>query len=167
MGVSEKDVPDLNVFGFVMGSRPESPAFAPGGRLETDRSRFAKSAYEPGGAEMTYPVRDGIFSYTHPEPSFCRWIWVDAGAHYTPRSRRADVLVVQEYFYCKAGDLPEATARARMNDLADAARALSPDLDASATFQRLTNQYLVTTRIEYRPLRAVGAGEAGLCGALI
>ena len=160
VGVNEKAVPNLEVFGFVMGSKPESPEFAPGGRLEIDRGRFAKSAYEPGGVEMTYPVRDGIFNYKHPAPAFCSWTWVDVNAHYTPRSRRADVLVVQEYFYCKAGDLPEPTARARMNELAEAAKALSPDIDASASFQKLTNQYLVTTRIEYKPLRAIGAEES-------
>lgn len=162
MVVSDGDVPDFDVFGFTMGSRPDSPAFAPGGRLETETGRFAKSAYEPGGAEMTYPVKDGIFKYRHPGRAFCDWVWVDVNAHYTPRSRRADALIVQEYFYCKAENLPETVARAHMNELADAAKALSPDIDATVRFTRLTNQYLVTTRMEYRPLRAIGAAEAGL-----
>ncbi len=160
MVVNGTEVPDFDVFGFKMGSRPESPVFAQGGRLEVEKGRFVRSAYEPGGPMMTYPVRDGLFSYTHPGKPCCSWIWVDVFAHYTPRSRRADVLVVYEYFYCKHGDLPETSIRARMNELADDAKALSPDIEASARFQRLTNQYLVTTTIEYKPLRAVGAAEA-------
>ena len=169
MGVSSNSVPDLEVFGFVFGSKPESPAFGPGGELEVETGRFAKSAYEPGGAEMTYPYDDEVFTFRREGFSdFFRdkkrgvngWLWRNLHVHYTPRSRRADALEVWDYFVCKHGDLKESFVLERRNEIADAAKAKYPEIDASTRYQRLASQYLVKTRLEYRPLRAVGKAEA-------
>ncbi len=171
MGVS-RDVPNLEVFGFVFGSRPDSPAFGPGGELEVDTGRFARSAYLPGGAELSFPIDDSVFKWW-PEGynDFFRrpkdrgkygWVLRMMTVHYTPRSRRADAVEVFDHYICKHGDLKESFVREHENDLANAVRAKYPQIDASVRYVRLTNQYRVITRLEYRPLRAVGAAECGI-----
>ena len=169
MGLIEEDVPNLEVFGFVFGSKPESPAFGPGGELEVETGRFAKSAYEPCGAEMTYPFDDEVFTLKREGfADFFRdkkrgsngWLWRNLHVHYTPRSRRADALEIWDYFVCKHGDLKESFVLARKDEIAKAAMAKYPEIDASTRYQRLASQYLVKTRLEYRPLRAVGKAEA-------
>ena len=169
MGVSEKDVPNLEVFGFVFGSKPESPAFGSGGELEVETGRFVKSAYEPGGAEITYPLDDEVFTFRREGfGDFFRdrvrgengWLWRNLHVHYTPRSRRADALEVWDYFVCKHGDLKESFVLERKDEIARAVTAKYPEIDASTRYQRFSSQYLVKTRLEYRPLRAAGKAEA-------
>ena len=76
------------------------------------------------------------------------------------QSRRADALEVWDHFVCKHGDLKESFVLERRNEIADAAKAKYPEIGASTRYQRLASQYLVKTRLEYRPLRAVGKAEA-------
>ena len=162
------NVPDLDLDGIVLGSRPTSSAFGPKGAERFELGRWDGTRFVPFETRLLLPV-DGRLC-TSPVPvgftPVDEYAFRHVNVHYTPITRRIARVEICDYYWTNRRE--DEVRAAALDFLANGYRArFAGRIGVRSRFLRYPSLFAVPTEVEYLPLsEADGLEREAVAGLL-